>query len=103
MEEYGLYIAFICLFLAAYVLVKGIAAAYRQGHGDGSVSLFPPPAYGVVASVLLTLGLGFFRLTLPWWGFRIIFPGTTLLFPAILYIIGRRPPQGHTHPFPKGQ
>jgi hypothetical protein len=103
MEEYSLYFAMICLFLAAYVLIKGVAAAYRQGHGDGSVSLFPPPAYGVVASVLLTVGLGFFRLKLPWWGFRIIFPGTTLLFPAILYIIGRRPPQDHTRLFPKGQ
>ena len=92
MEEYALYFGIVSLFFAGYILVKGVAAAYRQGEGDGSVSLFPPPAYGVVASVLLTLGLGFFRLKLPWWGFRIIFPGTTLLFPAMIYIIGRRPP-----------
>lgn len=103
MEEYSLYLGTVCLFFAAYVLVKGIVAAYRQGYGDGSGSLFPPPAYGVVASVLLTFGLGFFRLKLPWWGFRIIFPGTTLLFPAILYIIGRRSAQDHAQPFPKGQ
>ena len=102
MEEYALYFGIVSLFLAAYILVKGVAAAYRQGGGDGSAALFPPPAFGVVASVLLTLGLGFLRLKLPWWGFRIIFPGTTLLFPAIIYLIGRRPPD-QAHTVPKGQ
>jgi hypothetical protein len=37
--------------------------------------------------------LGFFRPSLPWWGYRLIFPGTTMLFPAIMYIIGSRPPK----------
>jgi len=92
MEEYALHFSVICFFFAAYILVKGIGAALRQ-RADGSASLFPPPAYGAVASVFLTLGLGFLRLKLPWWGFRMIFPGTTLLFPAIIYLIGRRPPQ----------
>lgn len=91
MHEYADYFGSLFLFLAAYVLFKGIAAAYRQGHGDGSVSLFPAPAYGVVASVLLTYGLGFFQIKLPWWGFRMIFPGTTFLFPVIIYFIGRGP------------
>lgn len=90
MEEYRLYFGVICLILAAYVLIKGIAGAFRR-RTLGSESLIPPPAYGVVASILLTYGLGFLKLKLPWWGFRVVFPGTTMLFPAIIYIIGRRP------------
>jgi hypothetical protein len=92
MEEYGLYFAIMCLILAAYVLIKGVIAAFQQSQDPGSASLFPPPAYGVVASILLTFGLGFLRLKLPWWGFRIIFPGTTMLFPAVIYLISRRSP-----------
>ncbi len=92
MEEYGLYFCIICLMLAAYVLFKGITAAVQKSRDPGSASLFPPPAYGVVASVLLTFGLGFLKLKMPWWGFRIIFPGTTMLFPAIIYLISRRSP-----------
>lgn len=90
MQEYGLYLGIICLILAAYVLVKGITAAFRRRE-LGSESLVPPPAYGVVASVLLAFGLGYLKLKLPWWGFRVVFPGTTLLFPAIIYVVGRRP------------
>ena len=92
MEEYSLYFGIGCLVLALYVLIKGVLAAFRQSQDPGSASLVPPPAFGVVASVLLTFGLGFLKLKLPWWGFRIIFPGTTMLFPAIIYLIGRRSP-----------
>ena len=90
MQEYSGYLAATCLILAAYVLFRGILAAYLQSRGDGSETLLPTPAFGVAASFLLTFGLGFLRIELPWWGFRIVFPGTTLLFPAIIYVIGRR-------------
>ncbi len=95
MQEYGEYLGPVCLVLSVYVLIKGVLAASRQRREGGSVTLFPPPAYGAVASVLLTFGLGFLRIKLPWWGFRIIFPGTTLLFPAVIYLIGRGSPQNH--------
>lgn len=90
MEEYRPYFGVICLILAVYILGKGVAGAFRR-RTLGSESLIPPPAYGVVASVLLTFGLGFLQLKLPWWGFRAVFPGTTMLFPAIIYVIGRPP------------
>jgi hypothetical protein len=98
MQEYGLYFGIVGVILAAYVLVKGMIVASQKRQDPGSASLLPPPAYGVIASVILTYGLGFLKPKLPWleaapwWGFRIIFPGTTFLFPAIIYLIGRRPP-----------
>ena len=98
MAEYGLYFGIVCLILAAYVLVKGILAAIQKSRDPGSAFMIPPPAYGVIASVLLTYGLGFLKPKLPWlesqpfWVYRIIFPGTTLLFPAIIYLISRRSP-----------
>lgn len=91
MEEYAGYYSAACLIMAAYVMVKGVLAALAQRKDPEFSTLFPPPAYGVVASVLLTFGLGFLKLKLPWWGYRLIFPGTTLLLPAIIYLIGRRP------------
>jgi hypothetical protein len=91
MQEYGLYFGIVCFILAGYALVKGIVTAFRR-RNLGSDSLIPPPVYGLIASVLLTFGLGFLKLKLPWWGFRAVFPGTAMLFPAILYVIGRRPP-----------
>jgi O-antigen ligase len=98
MQEYGLYLGIVGLILAAYVLVKGILAAIQKRRDPGSSSLLPLPAYGIIASVILTYGLGFLKAKLPWlesqpfWVYRIIFPGTTLLFPAIIYIISRRSP-----------
>ncbi|TKS61655.1 MAG: hypothetical protein EWM72_00403 [Nitrospira sp.] len=100
MQEYGLYLGAACLILAVYVLVRGIAAAYRQGREDGFETLIPTPAFGVVASFLLTFGLGFLRVELPWWGFRIVFPGTTLLFPALIYVVGRRSPRDKSRTIP---
>ncbi len=102
MGEDGLYPGIGCLILAVYLLVKGIAAAFRRRQ-IGSESLFPPPAYGVAASILLTFGLGFLRLKLPWWGFRMIFPGTTMLFPAIIYLIGRPSPRNNARTEPGSQ
>lgn len=97
MQEYGLYFGIVGVILAAYVLVKGILVAIQKRRDPGSASLIPAPAYGVIASVVLTYGLGFLKPQLPWlesqpfWFYRIIFPGTTLLFPAIIYVISRRP------------
>ncbi|MCP9439547.1 MAG: hypothetical protein NHB36_06625 [Nitrospira sp.] len=91
MEEHNLYYSVACIIAAVYAMVKGVIAALAQRSDPEAASLFPPPAYGVVASILLTFGLGFLKLKLPWWGYRLIFPGTTMLFPAIIYLIGRRP------------
>ena len=91
MEDNSLYYGIGCLILSVYVLIKGVSGALVRRRDPGSASLVPPPAYGVVASLLLTFGLGFLRLKMPWWGFRAIFPGTTMLFPAIIYLIGRPP------------
>jgi hypothetical protein len=93
MQEYALYYGSACLILSAYILVKGFIAASRQRSEDHSTTLVPAYVYGIVASILFTLGLGFFKPTLPWWGYRLIFPGTTMLFPAIIYLIGRRRPK----------
>jgi hypothetical protein len=102
MEDSSLYYGIVCLILAVYVLVKGIMAAVRQRQGQGRTSIIPSPAMGAVASVLLTYGLGLLKFQVlvesytgqpvPWWGFRAIFPGTTMLFPAIIYLIGHRQP-----------
>lgn len=102
MEDSSFYFGIVCLILAGYVLVKGIVAAVRQSKNPGISSIIPPPVMGAAASVLLTYALGFLQIQsvvesytgqpVPWWGFRAIFPGTTVLFPAIIYIIGRRPP-----------
>jgi len=102
MEDSSFYFGIVCLILAGYVLVKGIMAAVRRSHGPGIASIIPPPVMGALASVLLTYGLGFLQIQsvvesytgqpVPWWGFRAIFPGTTMLFPAIIYMIGRRRP-----------
>jgi hypothetical protein len=89
-SEYSEYIAAGFLIFAAYILIRAIRAAYMQGKEEGHDTLFPTPAYGVVASFSLTYGLGFLHIDLPWWGFRMVFPGTTLLFPAIIYLVGRR-------------
>ena len=101
MEDSGFYVGIVCVILALYVLIKGSMTAFRQSQDPGSGSIIPPPVMGVVASVLLTYGLGFLKVQVliesstgqpvPWWGFRAIFPGTTMLFPAIIYLIGRRP------------
>jgi hypothetical protein len=93
MQEYAFYFGISSIVLSAYTLVKGFIAASRQRSEDHSTTLVPAYLYGVVASILLTFGLGFLRLQLPWWGFRIVFPGTTLLFPALIYLVGRRPPK----------
>ncbi|BFU91311.1 MAG: hypothetical protein NTAFB01_24980 [Nitrospira sp.] len=93
MQEYAAYYGTACIIFSGYLLIKGFTAASRQRSEDHSTTLVPAYIYGIVASILLTFGLGFLRLKLPWWGFRIVFPGTTLLFPAIIYLVGRRPPK----------
>jgi hypothetical protein len=93
MEEYGVYTGAACLILAFYTLGKGIATAWRQRRENDPTDTAPSVPFGVAASLLLTLGLGFIRIKFPWWGVMIIFPGTVLLFPAIIYAIGRRPRQ----------
>jgi hypothetical protein len=92
-QEYAAYYGSACLILSVYLLIKGFIRASRQRSQDQSTTLVPSYMYGVVASILLTVGLGFFKPTLPWWGYRLIFPGTTMIFPAIIYLIGRRPPK----------
>ncbi|MGE0644044.1 MAG: hypothetical protein AB7P24_10255 [Nitrospira sp.] len=92
-NEYAVYYGTACLVLSAFLLIKGFMSAARQRSADHSTTLIASYTLAVVASVLLTVGLGFFRPTLPWWGYRLIFPGTTMLFPAIMYFIGRRPPK----------
>ncbi|MDH5641691.1 MAG: hypothetical protein OEY28_10380 [Nitrospira sp.] len=102
MEDSSFYFGIVCLIIAMYVLTKGILAAIRLSQDPGAGTIIPPPVMGAVASVLLTYGLGLLKFQLlvesytgepiPWWGYRAIFPGTTMLFPAIIYIIGRRPP-----------
>lgn len=89
-HEYALYFGISCVILSVYMLVKGFIAASKQRSEDHSTTLVPAYVFGIVSSILLTFGLGFLRLKLPWWGFRIIFPGTTLLFPALIYLVGRR-------------
>ena len=101
MEDSSLYSGIVCLILAVYVLIKGITTAVRIRQDPGSGSIIPPPVFGAAASVLLTYGLGFLKFQtflesytgepVPWWAFRAIFPGTTMLFPVIIYLIGRRP------------
>lgn len=90
MQEYALYFGISSIILSVYTLVKGFVAASRQRGENHSTTLVPAYIYGIVASILLTFGLGFLKLKLPWWGFRIVFPGTTLLFPALIYLVGRR-------------
>lgn len=98
MQEYSLYLGIVGLILAAYVFVKGVLVAIQKSRDPGAAFMIPPPAYGVIASVILTYGLGFLKPNLPWlesqpfWVYRIIFPGTTLLFPAVIYLISRRSP-----------
>lgn len=91
-QEYAEYYGVACLVLAVYLLIRGCLSAARQRRSDHSPTLVGAYICAVLASVLLTVGLGFFRPSLPWWGYRLIFPGTTMLFPAIMYLIGRRPP-----------
>lgn len=98
MQEYAVYYGTACLILSVYLLFKGIVAASRQRSEDQSTTLVPAYVYGILASVALTYALGLLRMKfpgweLPWWGNRIIFPGTTMLFPGIIYLIGRRPPK----------
>ena len=93
MQEYAAYYGTACIIFSTYLLIKGFIAASRQRSEDQSTTLVPAYVYGILASILLTVGLGFFRPSLPWWGYRMIFPGTTMLFPAIIYLIGRRPPK----------
>jgi hypothetical protein len=92
-QEYAVYYGSASLILSVYLLIKGCINASRQRSVDRSPTLLLAYVYGVLASVLLTVGLGFFRPSLPWWGYRLIFPGTTMLFPAIMYLIGSRPPK----------
>jgi hypothetical protein len=93
MQDYSAYYGTACIIFSVYLVLKGFTAASRQRGEDHSTTLVPAYVYGVVASILLTLGLGFFKPNLPWWGYRIIFPGTTMLFPAVIYLVGRRPPK----------
>ncbi|NGZ08319.1 MAG: hypothetical protein CV088_02910 [Nitrospira sp. LK70] len=93
LQEYALYFGISSIILSIYILVKGFIAASNQRSDDHSTTLVPAYIFGIVASILLTFGLGFLRLKLPWWGFRIVFPGTTLLFPALIYLVGRRSPK----------
>jgi hypothetical protein len=93
MQEYAAYYGTACIIFSVYLLIKGFTAASRQRSEDHSTTLVPAYVYGILASILLTVGLGFFRPSLPWWGYRLIFPGTTMLFPAIIYFVGRRPPK----------
>lgn len=93
MQQYATYYGTACIVLSFYLLIKGFITASRQRSEDNSTTLVPAYAFGVLASVLLTVGLGFFKPSLPWWGYRLIFPGTTMLFPGIIYLIGRRPPK----------
>jgi hypothetical protein len=98
MQEYAAYYGAACLILSLYLLFKGVTAASRQRSEDQSTTLVPAYVYGILASVALTYALGLLRMKfpgweLPWWGNRIIFPGTTMLFPGIIYLIGRRPPK----------
>jgi len=93
MQEYALYYGTACIILAVYILIKGFIKASQQRSEDHSTTLVPAYVYGIAASILLTIGLGFFKPELPWWGYRLIFPGTTMLFPGIIYLIGRRPPK----------
>jgi hypothetical protein len=85
MQEYAAYYGTACIIFSIYLLIKGFTAASRQRSEDHSTTLVPAYIYGILASILLTVGLGFFRPNLPWWGYRLIFPGTTMLFPAIIY------------------
>ncbi|MFZ3013478.1 MAG: hypothetical protein WA045_07205 [Nitrospira sp.] len=91
MQDYSVYYGSACIIFSLYILIKGFVAASRQRSEHHSTTLVPAYVYGIVASILLTLGLGFFKPTLPWWGYRLIFPGSTMLFAAIIYLIGRRP------------
>lgn len=98
MQEYAAYYGTACLILSMYLLFKGVTAASRQRSEDQSTTLVPAYVYGILASVALTYALGLLKMKLsgwelPWWGNRIIFPGTTMLFPGIIYLIGRRPPK----------
>lgn len=93
MHEYAPYYGTACIIFSFYLLIKGFIAASRQRSEDHSTTLVPAYVYGILASILLTVGLGFFRPSLPWWGYRLIFPGTTILFPAVIYFLGRRPPK----------
>lgn len=93
MQEYALYYGIACFILSLYTLIKGFIKASQQRSEDHSTTLVPAYVYGIMASILLTVGLGFFKPELPWWGYRLIFPGTTMLFPGIIYLIGRRPPK----------
>lgn len=93
MHEYAPYYGTACIIFSFYLLIKGFIAASRQRSEDHSTTLVPAYVYGILASILLTVGLGFFRPSLPWWGYRLIFPGTTMLFPGIIYLVGRRPPK----------
>ena len=93
MQEYAVYYGSACIILSVYILIKGFLSASRQRSDDQSTTLVPAYVFGVVASILLTVGLGFFKPTLPWWGYRLIFPGTTMLFPGIIYLIVRPPPK----------
>ncbi len=92
-QEYATYYGTACIVLSVYLLIKGCISAASQRREDRSPTLIASYIYAVLASILLTVGLGFFRPSLPWWGYRLIFPGTTMLFPAIMYLIGRRPPK----------
>lgn len=93
MQEYAVFYGSACIILSIYLLIKGLLSASRQRSDDHSTTLVPAYVFGIVSSILLTVGLGFFKPTLPWWGYRLIFPGTTMLFPGIIYLIGRRPPK----------
>jgi cyanate permease len=88
--EYAVYYGSACVVFSLYLLAKGFIAASRQRSEDESTTLVPAYVYGILSSVILTVGLGFFKPSLPWWGYRMIFPGTTMFFPAIIYLIGRR-------------
>ena len=96
MQEYAPYYGTACLILSVYILIKGCRKAVQQRSQDESTTLVPAYMYGILSAVFLTVGLGFFKSELPelpWWGYRLIFPGTPMLFSVIIYLIGRRPPK----------
>ena len=92
MQDYSAYYGTACIIFSALSPHQGVQrrpAAKRRSFHDAGSSL-----------CLWNRGVdsadrwsGIFRPNLPWWGYRLIFPGTTMLFPAIIYLVGRRPPK----------
>jgi hypothetical protein len=93
MREHSGYLGVACLVLAGCALAWGIATEFRQTREDGPVATVPTLPFGVMASLLLTFGLGFLRVELPWWGYFLLFPGGAVLFCVLIYQARRRSPR----------